>query len=121
MDDVLKTVCKTVNFIRSRGLYHRQFAQLLQDVDSEFEGLPYYTEVRWLSCHNVLKRFYLLLEEIILFLEMKGEDVFLFKDLSWVQDLAFLVDITGHLNDLNIKLQGRDQLITHMFDTLASF
>ena len=26
--------------------YHRQFAQLLQDVDSEFEGLPYYTEAR---------------------------------------------------------------------------
>ena len=25
--------------------------------------------------------------------------------------LAFLVDITGHLNDLNVKLQGRDNSV----------
>lgn len=121
MDNVLKTISKSVNFIRSRGLNHRQFCLLLQDLESEFEGLPYYTEVRWLSCHNVLKRFYLLLEEIILFLEMKVEDVSVLKDKSWVQDLVFLVDITGLLSELNIKLQGRDQLITHMNDTVASF
>ncbi|KAJ4430366.1 hypothetical protein ANN_22582 [Periplaneta americana] len=46
MNDMLKTEC-----IRSRGLYHRQFTQLLQDVDSEFEWLPYYKEQDGATAH----------------------------------------------------------------------
>ena len=48
MDNVMKVVVQTVNFIRSRGLNHRQFDNLLRDKDHNY-GLPYHTEVRWLS------------------------------------------------------------------------
>lgn len=108
MDEVLKTVSKIVNFIRSRALNHRQFTSFLKGLESEFEDLPYYTEVRWLSCYKVLKNFYLLLEEIIVFLELKyekNENISIIKDPLWKKDLAFLTDITSHLNNLNIKLQ----------------
>ncbi|KAJ8889386.1 hypothetical protein PR048_008885 [Dryococelus australis] len=54
------------------------------DVGSEFEGLPYHAEVRWLSCFNVLKRFWLI-REIRLFLEMKGESVDQLCDDNWLQ------------------------------------
>jgi hypothetical protein len=37
---------------------------LLSDIGCEFDSLPYYAEVHWLSCYSVLKRFWLLREEI---------------------------------------------------------
>ena len=45
----MKVVVKTVNFIRSRSLNHRQFQELLDDLDSQFGDVVYYSEIRWLS------------------------------------------------------------------------
>ena len=36
-------------------------------------------------------------------------------------DFAFLVDITQHLNDLNIELRGKDQFIHSLFDKIKAF
>ncbi|CAI6355941.1 unnamed protein product [Macrosiphum euphorbiae] len=36
-------------------------------------------------------------------------------------DLAFLVDITTHLNELNVRLQGNNQLISNMFQIITAF
>ncbi|CAI6369553.1 unnamed protein product [Macrosiphum euphorbiae] len=36
-------------------------------------------------------------------------------------DLAFLVDITTHLNELNVRLQGKNQLISNMFQIINAF
>ncbi|XP_065650666.1 general transcription factor II-I repeat domain-containing protein 2-like [Hydra vulgaris] len=83
LDYVIKRIASVVNFIRARGLNHRQFASLLNEIDSEYEDLPYYTE--------------------------------------FLQDLAFLVDITKHLNELNIILQGKNKLVTTIFDYVRAF
>ena len=40
----------------------------------------------------------------MLSLEMKGQNTDKMKEESWQQDLAFAVDITAHLSDLNLKL-----------------
>ena len=45
----MEIVVKTVNFIRARGLNHRQFRKLLDEMDSQYGDILYYTEVRWLS------------------------------------------------------------------------
>ena len=67
------------------------------------------------GCHvKLLKKFYLLRQEIITFWEMKGRN----NDESWFQDLAFAVDITAQLNDLNLKLQGKNKVITHLYDVV---
>ncbi|KAJ8897934.1 hypothetical protein PR048_003292 [Dryococelus australis] len=92
MEHVLKYVKKVVNFIRSRGLNH-QFSGLLKNVGSEFEGLPYMQKL------------------IRLFLEMKGESVNDLYVYNWLLYLPFMVDMTGYLNDLNLKLQRKDQLV----------
>jgi hypothetical protein len=36
------------------------------------------------------------------------------NDEGWISDLAFFVDVTGHLNTLNKELQGKDKLITEI-------
>ena len=56
MKHVVDPVVKIVNFIRARGLNHRQFITLLEDCDSDHSGVPYHTAVRWLSMGKVLRR-----------------------------------------------------------------
>lgn len=64
LGDVMNTIVTTVNIIRARGLYHREFQAFLSDVDAEYGDLLYYSEARWLSCGAVPKRFYCLRSEI---------------------------------------------------------
>ncbi|UYV63806.1 hypothetical protein LAZ67_2005727 [Cordylochernes scorpioides] len=99
----------------------RQFSLFLTELESEYSGLSYYTEVRWLSCSKVLKQFWDLKEEICQFLITKNQDITLFSDQVWLQDFSFMVDITKHLSDLNLKLQGKDQIITNMCDQVNAF
>ena len=35
-------------------------------------------------------------------------------------DLAFLVDLTTHLSELNMRLPGENQLINTMFETITA-
>ncbi|CAK1593792.1 unnamed protein product [Parnassius mnemosyne] len=113
--NVMKVVVSTVNFIKPRGLNHRQFKQFLDDIESEYGDLLYYTEVRWLSRGLTLERFLNLIEEIGIFLAEKQRDVPELKNPDWLCDLAFLVDITNHLNVLNTRLQGKNQLISQLY------
>ncbi len=36
------------------------------------------------------------------------EERALICDNNWIFDLTFLIDVTGHLNDLNLKVQGKE-------------
>lgn len=35
--------------------------------------------------------------------------------------MAFLINITGHLNVLNLKLQGKEQVFTLLYDVIKAF
>jgi hypothetical protein len=39
---------------------------------------------------------------------------------EWLWDLAFLADITHHVNDLNTRLQGKGRLVFFMFSDVKS-
>ncbi|XP_029656048.1 general transcription factor II-I repeat domain-containing protein 2-like [Octopus sinensis] len=121
MENTISLVTKTVNYIRGHPLNHRQFNKLLTDINNQFSDISFYTPVSWLSLHKVVKRFYLLRSEIILFMEMKGQNTDEMKSQSWIKDLAFAVDIITHMNDLNLELQGKDKLITQLSDHIKCF
>ena len=53
----------------------------------------------------MLQRFYELQKEVALFLKSKGQPMGEMKDESWMCDLAFLIDTTICMNELNTKLQ----------------
>ncbi|MBN3323638.1 GTD2B protein, partial [Atractosteus spatula] len=121
MKEVMDVVVKTINFICSRSLNHRQFSYFLSSIDSKYGELLYHTKVRWLSQGNVLKRFFALREEIALFMSMKNKDVPRLADPTFISHFAFLTDITEDLNALSLKLQGTKQVITQMYDSVKSF
>ena len=69
------------------------------------------------------ERFYKLISQITDFLT-KNNLINLFPYLtekSWVLKLAFLCDITGHLNELNLHLQKRDMLLPDAVSKIAAF
>ena len=42
-------------------------------------------------------------------------------DPRWLRELGFLIDIAEHLNILDVKLQGKENLISDMFAILKAF
>ena len=43
------------------------------------------------------------------------------KDRSWLNDLTFLADISGPLNTLKKRMQGKQQLVNYLNDQVNSF
>ena len=54
---------------------------------------------------------------------MVSENKFLpeLGDENWLTAFVFLVDLTTHLNELHMHLQGENQLINTMFQTRTAF
>ena len=69
----------------------------------------------------MLQRFSALREKIATFLISKNKIVSHFHDPLWVSSLGFLVDNTTHLNDLNLNLQGKNQLCNEMYWHITAF
>ncbi len=107
LNEVMATVAKVINFIVKRStLTHRQFRSLLEEMDSAYTDLPLHSAVRWLSCGKVLERFVSCIDAVKAFLAEKGQNYPQLEDEKWIVKLMFLADITGHLNELNLRLQG---------------
>ena len=58
MKHVMAIVVKTVNFLKSRGLNHRQFKTFLERSEAVFVDVIYFSVFRWLSRGATLKRFF---------------------------------------------------------------
>lgn len=52
---------------------------------------------------------------------MMGTPVAELSDDKWMCDLAFVVDITKYLSDLNVKLQGPNQFLSDLLSNVKSF
>ena len=52
--------------------------------------------------------------------ELPKERVLLCNE-NWLLDLAFLVDITSHLNHFNLTLRGKDQLFPCLVNNISAF
>ena len=108
LNEVLKAVVKTVNFIKARPLKARVFQRLYDEFGAEHNNLLFYCNAKWLSKGKVLLHVYELKNEISIFLEKEShalattfeDEIFL---IQWRISAIFFLK----LNQLNISLQGK--------------
>uniref|UniRef100_A0A3Q3RD36 HAT C-terminal dimerisation domain-containing protein n=1 Tax=Monopterus albus TaxID=43700 RepID=A0A3Q3RD36_MONAL len=122
LDHIMKPVMKIVNFICTHALNHRQFKNLIDELDEDLPSdLLLHCGVRWLSRGNVVSRFFELLNPVKLFLAEKHKDYPELHDPQWISDLAFLVDILHYLNGLNVDLQGKLKILPDLVQSVFTF
>ncbi|KAG1925210.1 protein FAM200B, partial [Pimephales promelas] len=125
--EVMTTVMRLVNFLRaSSALQHRLLRSFLTEVNAEFDDLLLHNNVRWLSKGKVLERFWTLRKELETFLlDQKSAKAKQFVEFLQNEEkmeiVAFLSDITSHLNDLNMKLQGKNNTVCNLTSAVCAF
>lgn len=82
---------------------------LFKTVDAGYRGIIYFSEAVCLGQDKMLKRFYDLQNEIQSLMNSIGKFVPELEDEKWLTELAFLVDLAIHLNELNVS-QSENQL-----------
>ncbi|XP_026816124.1 general transcription factor II-I repeat domain-containing protein 2A-like [Rhopalosiphum maidis] len=118
---IMDIAFKIANSIRSRSLQRRLFKLQLEENDFQHCDLLLHTDVRWLSSDTFLERFQCLFPEIIEFSKSRGDNYDCLTNNTWLQNLAFLTDITAHLNTLNVELQGKDGTIIELLSSINGF
>ena len=121
---VVEPVVSVVNTIRARALNHRQFKSLLEDMEAEYEDVIHHNSVRWLSLGKVIKRVWVLQNEILLFLDMKGISCDFVTKMGceeWRYEMMFAADVFEKLNELNVTLQGKGLFAHEMWKHVKSF
>lgn len=127
LKETMDTVIKIVNHVRSTSsLQHRLFKMLLQEKDAPYSDLLQHNDVRWLSRGKVVERFFALREEVGEFLSgqksNKAQELLAhMKTPDFISQVAFLCDIMGHLNKLNLQLQGRDSSVAEILENVTAF
>ena len=106
LHESLQVFIKAVNKNKTSPLNDRLFRKLCQGKDEEFQRLLLHTEVRWLSKGNCLRRLYDLFNTVVEFLPEVDDNLSIELSNRRV-DLAYLSDIFDKLNEVNLKLQGK--------------
>ena len=122
LQETMKTVVESVNLIRARSLNYRRFQNHSAALDdAEFGDVLFYNSVRWLSRGAFLERFAALLPHIVSFLKEFDHPVAHLEDDKFRVRLCDLTDIFGHLNKLNLLLQGRHKLLCNLYEAVKGF
>lgn len=146
LNETLQLAVKMINNIKANALSSRIFRLICAEMDSEYESLLLHAEVRWLSRGKSFTRLYELRHELAAYFEKyieesktkpkrkskKGdgveqpkmpEEIFLekIKDNNWLSTLAYLADVFGSLNELNVRIQGKQMNCFDAWNKIEAF
>ena len=122
LEQLMKDVTNIINLIKAQPLTTRLFRQLCEEANSEHSTLLLYYETRWLSRGNALERLWILKSEVKNLLTDKKHCLAIhFQDTKWLSLFAYLMDIFGHLNEINTNLQGPKHNTISIIQKMCAF
>lgn len=123
LNDVMNKLIKMINYIKTSPLKTTLFEELAKEMGEKFIGLLNYTDIRWLSRGNALKRLWILRDVVLEFFTQRNETEFVacLHDPEFMSRFSWLVDILEEFNKLNVNLQGKAINIFEAEDYLKSF
>lgn len=134
LKNIFKKLTELVNYIKSSALNTRIFRQVCIDMNSSYENLLFYTEVRWLSRGKFIMRVFQLSVEILEFLKGRRSETILITTRDKIDGfiqfmsnnlnlmgIAYLADIFDKLNGLNLSLQGKSTNFFIVNDRISAF
>ena len=75
LDNIMKTMMEIVNYICTHALHHRQFKNLIAELDQGLPGdLSLHCTIKWLSKSQVFSCFFQLLDAVKLFVKEKNKN-----------------------------------------------
>ena len=88
---------------------------------NNYNGLLLHSDVRWLSKRMVFSRFPACQSKIWTFLEMKNVEHPELTNIEWFRKFYFLVYLTEHINQPNVKMQGIGNTILYLQQAVFAF
>uniref|UniRef100_A0A3Q3G864 HAT C-terminal dimerisation domain-containing protein n=1 Tax=Kryptolebias marmoratus TaxID=37003 RepID=A0A3Q3G864_KRYMA len=106
LGEVMSLVIQVVNFIVAQALNDRQFKTLLDEVGNSYPGLLLHS-----NC----------MSEIQTFLEMKNIEHPELANTEWLLKVFYLVDMSEHLNQLNVTMQDVGNTVLSLQQAVSAF
>ncbi|XP_047208167.1 solute carrier family 2 member 15a isoform X2 [Girardinichthys multiradiatus] len=125
--EVMNIKMKMIHFLRASSSYqHRMLREFLKEVNADADDHLLHNNVRYLSKGRVLARFWSFRKEVASFLaELRSHKAKQFshflENKKYMDNVAFLVDVTSHLNELNLRLQSKDNSVSELMTAVRSF
>jgi hypothetical protein len=126
LKELMTNMMKLINYLKAKSaLRHRKLRGFLEEIGADHTDLLTHNNVRWLSKGTALARIWELREELTAFLDTCGisaqPHLDIMRSIRDMANIAFLVDMFGHLNLLNLKLQGKGKSILELWSAVKSF
>ena len=115
LGEVRSLVIPAFKFSVAWSLIKSQFKALLDKVSRNHPALLLHSNVHWLSRGRVLSCFAACLSKIWTFLEMKDTEDTELGNTEWLLKFYCLVQFTEHLNQLNGKMQGTENIVLSLW------
>ncbi|XP_064116945.1 zinc finger BED domain-containing protein 5-like [Macrobrachium nipponense] len=120
LHDALRVCISAINKIKDNPFNSGLISMLYERNDETMNYLLLHTDTRWLSRGNILQRLVELYEMTVNFLTSTDPD--LSHQLQKCKNhLYYLADLFSHLNDVQMRLQGRDVTIIQARTILLGF
>ncbi|KAG5313996.1 GTD2A protein, partial [Acromyrmex insinuator] len=124
---IMETITKIINEIKDghKFLTHRKFKLFLEEHKAVYTDVPLHCPVRWLSAAKCLEIFFDKKRHSPFPEKMNNskfhEYIFLLEDVTFLTELAFIIDISNQLRLLNLKLQRTNKNISQLVSHVDSF
>ena len=106
-ENSLNTFIRLLNCLRAKSAkQHRELRAFLREHKADYCNVPLHMAVRWLSRGKTLNRTWSLCQHSSAYLseidiDMVKQHLEFLQDENQIKVIAFLIDIFGHLNELN--------------------